>query len=63
LAYARTLIPDRIIASTCIAQNAWTRVAGQLERPPQAALLTLQFGLYLKGFGVDETLSQRAKVP
>ncbi len=30
------------------------RAAGQLERPPQTALLTLQFGLYLKGFRVDE---------
>jgi hypothetical protein len=30
------------------------RVAGQLERPPQTALLTLQFGLDSKGFSVDE---------
>ncbi|OIM91668.1 hypothetical protein BLN97_26220 [Bradyrhizobium elkanii] len=30
------------------------RVAGQLERPLQTMLLTLQFGLYLKGFHIDE---------
>lgn len=30
------------------------RVAGQLERPPKKGLFALQFGLYLKGFDVDE---------
>nr|WP_316235475.1 hypothetical protein [Bradyrhizobium sp. SZCCHNR1085] len=30
------------------------RAGGQLERTPQTALLTLQFGLYSKGFRIDE---------
>jgi hypothetical protein len=29
-------------------------VTGQLERPPQTALFTLQFGLYSKGLHVNK---------
>ncbi|ODM79608.1 hypothetical protein A6X20_24210 [Bradyrhizobium elkanii] len=36
-------------------------VTGQLARPPQTTLFTLQFGLYLKGFHVDENAQPARK--